>query len=284
MVDFFSGSQWEGIVLTVQIAIAAAAALFAYFNRRWIVAFIEFRLRGRDFITGIVATDKPHIDIGGAQFDRELDTSNGVTVYDFDEEAEGIPLRCGENQKELLLFVVRYDHLAHFKPFVWWIHFWPPEEYQIIGPQLNETELPVPSDSSLHEGNALLLDEQRENGRYNNLAYAPMNDKTFTQLRRGSARFTVENYTSEHNVFMPVWVDMPDEPPNMAYMSDWEHIDEIEHDDPGQQKLTIVFDPPDLPVRKRKEIPLRFEDESWRAVVSDGSQRVVHGPLKEIEN
>ena len=256
--NLLPGVPWADIVLFLQVTTAVAAALLAYHNRRRLVAYIEFAILRRDFRAGLLSTREANIDIGGASFFRSIDSSNGVTFHDLDD-TDRIELQSDE--EELLVLVVRYNHLTYFRPFRWWVHFWPPETFRVVAPG-DDDDLPRPSETTHHDADALLIDDgPEETGAYDNLAYSPGGGKRFTQLRRGSARFELDNYTSGHNIFMPIWVETPAETDSFEYMDDWD-TDRIEHDTVRTHRLRIVFDPPDLPIDPRvKTVEIAFPDD-----------------------
>ncbi|MFC6989386.1 hypothetical protein ACFQJD_12980 [Haloplanus sp. GCM10025708] len=247
--------------LAVQVVVLVAT-LVTLFRKDYILSWLTFNFWDDDLLVAVVEFDDRHVNVD----DQDLDDWEGITLHELrtvdadsddagETQADGgtadeLPvLDLCSGQYELLFLLLRYDGYVMFKPLVWWVHFWPPENVRIV-PDDAEDDLPGVEVTSYANDAALLDtgDDGPPSTDYDNLAYRPTADKRIHPIRRSSARLQLDHYTSNHNVFMPIWVYVPDE---FAYV-DW-----MEDRTP---RLTVVVDPPNLPVTIEKRIDIESTD------------------------
>ncbi|NEU58631.1 succinylglutamate desuccinylase/aspartoacylase family protein [Halorussus sp. MSC15.2] len=223
------------------------------------------------------------------------------------ETAPEVTLERGE--EELILLAIRYNRYSEFggqkipgigdytailgnvefDSFIWWVHLWPPEKYNIRLPESEgrDTQPPLPSETSLHTHDPLVIDgneesDRREESLVSNLAsclnpfvtqqkvgesdqqvkiaYPPIVNKQFFKLRQGTMRGELPRYTAGHNIFIPLWIHTPDHPEKYPRWT----LDDSSHPkastDDYEHRLSVVIDPPRLPFRMYKELRIDFED------------------------
>lgn len=274
--------------------------LVGYFQRNWIRAFLQFYILDRDIEVGLIQTRDKHIDIGSEGLEDNLGDSRGIeytrlrpadstnsliSIFKSKENRNTRPITVEEGSTELFLFVMCYNANpgfnllgnVRFKPMHWWVHTWPPETFTILGPPSaveTEPENLVPSDTSLHTHDSLLLKRPTSNSYqkewsmqsvYENTAYAPSAEKRYAHIRRGSLRCELDAYTAGHNIFTPVWLDIPKlNHPKPRWINDNEE----------EYKLRIVIDPPNVPFQSAREVPLKMVESTETVFkISDADPR-----------
>jgi hypothetical protein len=273
-------TPWVGLA---SVAFAAATATVGYFERKRIQAAWDFTVkpslagargqqRHENFEVRLIEVNRDHVDIDS----DDLTESTGISYNnrlrkvprDQPAEMDVVSLDPESESLELILISLRFDGLVNFRPLTCWVHFWPPDRIRIVGPDdIDDPERTLPDlgseQTELHQGDAWVRNSHSP-PTYDNIAYQYTDDKRLAQIRRGSARFVLDHYTPGHNIFVPVWVDIPADPVYPEQICDPD--DQSGDSDLAYHGLRVVIDPPGYPqVDEEFNIRLDVYDDADRA-------------------
>lgn len=290
--DTWVGSDGRiNAIIAMASILTVLAAVVGYFGPNYVRAFLNFRVGSETVEARLIHVHKEQIDIRDRDFEaskgivafelndwgsregaldppeRDDQTGGSRICGPRDPDGNGDGSECGGLARdsesgsvllpsgglELFLIAIKYDGKVTFRPMYWWVHFWPPEMFRILRRVDTMTEsLPDPDERVLQDTDALVI---RDGWRrtYDNLAYQPTEDKVSFPLRRGSVRQDLDHYTSRHNIFLPIWVELPKADDGLPH---WLNGDSL-----NRYALRVVVDPPNLPVRVSKWLELELVDE-----------------------